>query len=67
MSVNLDSVPCSLAEPVRKLALIDIARRWLRLAAQMDAAACTVMRTWETPARQVGLSRMRMGLLPLVL
>jgi len=27
----------SIADPVRKLALMDIAQRWLRLAAQIDA------------------------------
>jgi hypothetical protein len=41
-------------DPVHKLALVDVAQRWLRLAAQIDAgAAIRVSRHSEAPATQV--------------
>jgi len=43
----------SVDDPVRKLAHMELARRWLRLAAQIDGAAFTASRTCETPAKQV--------------
>ena len=41
-------------DPVHKLALVDVAQRWLRLAAQIDAGATIhVARNSEAPAAQV--------------
>ncbi len=40
-------------DPVHKLALVDIAQRWLRLAAQIDGAAIYASRNSEAPATQV--------------
>src|SRR2546427_12307875 len=38
--------------PVHKLALVDVAQRWLRLAAQIDGAAIDASRNSEAPATQ---------------
>jgi hypothetical protein len=44
----------AVTDPVHKLALVDVAQRWLRLAAQIDAgAAIHVSRNSEAPATQV--------------
>jgi hypothetical protein len=44
----------TVTDPVHKLALVDVAQRWLRLAAQIDAgAAIHVSRHSEAPATQV--------------
>jgi len=45
---------CAVTDPVHKLALVDVAQRWLRLAAQIDAgAAIQASRSSEAPATQV--------------
>ena len=40
-------------DPVHELALVDIAQRWLRLAAQIDGATIHASRNSEAPATQV--------------
>ena len=43
----------AVTDPVHKLALVDVAQRWLRLAAQIDGAAIHASRNSEAPATQV--------------
>jgi hypothetical protein len=43
----------AVTDPVHKLALVDIAQRWLRLAAQIDGAAIHASRNSDAPATQV--------------
>jgi hypothetical protein len=43
----------AVTDPVHKLALVDVAQRWLRLAAQIDGAAIDASRNSEGPATQV--------------
>jgi hypothetical protein len=43
----------AVTDPVHKLALMDIAQRWLRLAAQIDGVAIHASRNSEAPATQV--------------
>jgi hypothetical protein len=43
----------AVTDPVHKLALADVAQRWLRLAAQIDGAAIHASRNSEAPATQV--------------
>jgi hypothetical protein len=47
----------TVTDPVHKLALVDIAQRWLRLAAQIDGAAIQASRNSEAPATQVPTAR----------
>ncbi len=44
---------CAVTDPVHKLALVDVAQRWLRLAAQIDGAAIHASWNSEAPATQV--------------
>ena len=43
----------AVTDPVHKLALVDIAQRWLRLAAEIDGAAIHALRNSEALATQV--------------
>jgi len=43
----------AVTDPVHRLALVDVAQRWLRLAAQIDGAATHASRNSEAPATQV--------------
>jgi hypothetical protein len=44
---------CAVTDPVHKLALVDVAQRWLRLAAEIDGATIHASRNSEAPATQV--------------
>jgi hypothetical protein len=43
----------AVTDPVHKLALVDVAQRWLRLAAQIDEAAIPASRNSGAPATQI--------------
>jgi hypothetical protein len=52
----------TVTDPVDKLALVDVAQRWLRLAVQIDGAAIHASRNSEAPATQVRHSNFVGGL-----